>query len=119
MTRYELHGLSVPDYLDGISGVRLVPTDETTGLPHLFVATIEDNDPLVFRVLTLLNAPDLTALVDVARAVLDWLGPVEKSPPLLPGSGLSEDARLVAERNVLRRMLAEALAPYEQKERTP
>ena len=64
-------------------------------------------------------APDLTALVEAARATLDWLGPVEKSPPMLPGSGLSEGSRLVAERNVLRGMLADALAPYEQKDGTP
>lgn len=65
------------------------------------------------------TAPDLTALVEAARATLDWLGPVEKSPPMLPGSGLSEGSRLVAERNVLRGMLADALAPYEQKDGTP
>lgn len=65
------------------------------------------------------NAPDLTALVEAARATLNWLGPVEKSPPLLPGRGLSEGARLVAERNVLRGMLADALTPYERKDGTP
>lgn len=67
-----------------------------------------------------LNAtPDLTALREAARATLDWLGPVEKSPPLLPGYGLSEEARLVAERNVLRAMLAAALNLNILKDGTP
>lgn len=65
------------------------------------------------------SAPDLTALREAARATLDWLGPVEKSPPLLPGYGLSEEARLVAERNVLRAMLAAALNLNILKDGTP
>ncbi len=76
--------------------------------------------PTLSQIAAALNAtPDLTALREAARATLDWLGPVEKSPPLLPGYGLSEEARLVAERNVLRAMLAAALNLNILKDGTP
>jgi hypothetical protein len=73
------YGDSNPDYLDGIEGVALDPFDDNENIwPRLFVATTEEHDPRVERVLTRLNAtatpaPDLTAaLKHIVALANEW-----------------------------------------------
>ena len=73
------YGDSNPDYLDGIEGVALDPFDDTENIwQRLFVATTEEHDPCVERVLTRLNAtatpaPDLTAaLKHIVALANEW-----------------------------------------------
>lgn len=86
MPKYALgYGDSNPDYLDGIEGVALDPFNDNDNIwPRLFVATTEEDDPRIERVLALLNAtasvPDLTALEQAVAQYRDVEAKKGKEP---------------------------------------